>query len=93
MDGNQTLIDEIEQFCQRAGIAESTFGRQVVNDGKFVGRPSGWTRRDNDHCVACATLYVRSLAGNRIVGDFPPGGLASGAGEGRRRGTKVASRR
>ena len=41
MDGNQTLIDEIEQFCQRAGIAESTFGRQVVNDGKFVGRLRG----------------------------------------------------
>ena len=38
MDGNQTLIDEIEQFCRGAGIAESTFGRQVVNDGKFVGR-------------------------------------------------------
>ena len=38
MDDNQTLIDEIEQFCRRAGMAESTFGRQVVNDGKFVGR-------------------------------------------------------
>ncbi|MCH8182347.1 MAG: hypothetical protein IID55_04115 [Proteobacteria bacterium] len=38
MDDNQALIDEIEQFCRRAGIAESTFGRQAVNDGKFVGR-------------------------------------------------------
>lgn len=32
------LIGEIEVFCRRAGIAESTFGRRAVNDGKFVGR-------------------------------------------------------
>ena len=38
MDDNQALINEIEQFCRHAGIAESTFGRQAVNDGKFVGR-------------------------------------------------------
>lgn len=32
------LIIEIEKFCRETGIAESTFGRRVVNDGKFVGR-------------------------------------------------------
>ncbi len=32
------LIAEIEVFCRRTGIAESTFGRQAVNDGKFVVR-------------------------------------------------------
>lgn len=32
------LISEIEHFCRRKGIAESTFGRRAVNDGKFVGR-------------------------------------------------------
>ncbi len=32
------LIEEIESYCRHAGIAESTFGRQAVNDGKFVGR-------------------------------------------------------
>ena len=38
MDTQQDLIGEIEAFCRYAGIAETTFGRQVVNDGKFVGR-------------------------------------------------------
>ena len=38
MELHRGLIEEIEAYCRRAGIAESTFGRQVVNDGKFVGR-------------------------------------------------------
>ncbi len=38
MDDHHVLLDEIENFCRNRGIAESTFGRQVVNDGKFVGR-------------------------------------------------------
>lgn len=32
------LVKDIEQFCREAGIAESTFGKRAVNDGKFVGR-------------------------------------------------------
>src|SRR5215510_5714551 len=32
------LLDSIAQFCQLNGIAESTFGRRAVNDGKFVAR-------------------------------------------------------
>jgi len=32
------LIKAIETYCQQAEISESTFGRQVVNDGKFVSR-------------------------------------------------------
>ena len=38
MDDHQALIGEIEQFCRARTIAESTFGRMAVNDGKFVGR-------------------------------------------------------
>jgi len=33
-----TLLGSISQFCQRTGMAESTFGRRAVNDGKFVAR-------------------------------------------------------
>jgi hypothetical protein len=33
-----TLLDSIVRFCGRAGMAESTFGRRAVNDGKFVSR-------------------------------------------------------
>jgi hypothetical protein len=32
------LLAEIEAFCRRSGIAESTFGRQAVNDGKLCVR-------------------------------------------------------
>ena len=32
------LLDSIADFCRRTGMAESTFGRRAVNDGKFVSR-------------------------------------------------------
>jgi len=34
------LVKTIRAFCKRHGIAESTFGRHAVNDGKFVSRIS-----------------------------------------------------
>ena len=37
MDGAE-LLHEISDYCRGAGLAESTFGRLAVNDGKFVGR-------------------------------------------------------
>ncbi|MEK6245290.1 MAG: hypothetical protein AABM33_12425 [Pseudomonadota bacterium] len=33
-----TLLESISDFCRHNGIAESTFGRRAVNDGKFVAR-------------------------------------------------------
>ena len=33
-----SLLDSIAEFCRRNGVAESTFGRRAVNDGKFVSR-------------------------------------------------------
>ena len=32
------LLYSISEFCRRSGMAESTFGRRCVNDGKFVAR-------------------------------------------------------
>src|SRR5882724_10280223 len=37
-DSDGGLLDCIAEFCRRSGIAESTFGRRAVNDGKFVAR-------------------------------------------------------
>ena len=37
-DAARALLLEIEAYCRWRGIAESTFGRRAVNDGKFVGR-------------------------------------------------------
>ena len=33
-----SLLESIAAFCRNNGIAESTFGRRAVNDGKFVAR-------------------------------------------------------
>lgn len=32
------LLTRIESYCAANGMAESTFGRRVVNDGKLVDR-------------------------------------------------------
>jgi hypothetical protein len=34
----QELLQEISDYCRRAGLAESTFGRRAVNDGKLTSR-------------------------------------------------------
>ena len=36
--GGTTLLGSISDFCRKTGMAESTFGRRAVNDGKFVAR-------------------------------------------------------
>ena len=33
-----TLLESISACCRRSGMAESTFGRRAVNDGKLVSR-------------------------------------------------------
>lgn len=38
MQGAQSLLLEIEFFCRLSGMAESTFGRLAVNDGKLCMR-------------------------------------------------------
>ena len=32
------LLQEISDYCRQAGLAESTFGRRAVNDGKLTSR-------------------------------------------------------
>jgi hypothetical protein len=35
---HQELLQEISEYCRRTGLAESTFGRRAVNDGKLAAR-------------------------------------------------------
>jgi hypothetical protein len=35
---SQALLDEISEYCRRHGMAESTFGRLAINDGKLMNR-------------------------------------------------------
>jgi hypothetical protein len=34
----EEILSEITEFCRAAGMAESTFGRAAINDGKLVSR-------------------------------------------------------
>jgi len=51
-----SLIAEIEVYCRKAGVAESTFGRRAVNDGKFVGR-----LRDGKGVTTATVARVRNF--------------------------------
>src|SRR5215510_14328306 len=35
---NDAILREISDFCRQTGLAESTFGRRAVNDGKLAAR-------------------------------------------------------
>ncbi len=64
------LLDSITAYCRQAKIAESTFGRLAVNDGKFVSRlrdgsrvtPETWRR---------VTNYIANQGG-RVPGKADP---------------------
>src|SRR5271167_2777109 len=34
----QELLGQISDYCRQTGLAESTFGRRAVNDGKLANR-------------------------------------------------------
>ena len=33
---NDQILSQISEFCRQSDMAETTFGRRVVNDGKHV---------------------------------------------------------
>jgi hypothetical protein len=62
MSEQQRLLDEISDYCRRAGIAESTFGRHAINDGKFVGR-----LRDGKRVTTATVERVRRYIADHAV--------------------------
>ncbi len=64
MDDHHALLADIEAFCRIQGIAESTFGRRVVNDGKFVGR-----LRDGKGVTTATVARVRRHMSERVSGN------------------------
>ena len=59
-----SLLAEIEAFCRRSGIAESTFGRQSVNDGKLCVR----LRNGKDVTLETAAKIRGFIGGSRPQG-------------------------
>jgi len=69
-----TLLGSISSFCQQTGMAESTFGRRAVNDGKFVARLRDGARVTPETLERVNAFITRhGLAG---TGDSPPELLA-----------------
>ncbi len=67
MDVNRDLIGRIEAYCRHAGIAESTFGKRAVNDGKFVGR-----LRDGKQVTTATVAQVQQFIAGPGSGNGAP---------------------
>ncbi len=86
------LLDSIADFCRRIGMAESTFGRRAVNDGKFVARLRDGARITPEtlervstymaHHGGTAPSAPRELLALIRVADRPAASVARPTGEG-----------
>ena len=72
----QRLLTEIAEYCRSAGMAESTFGRLAVNDGKlasrlrFGGRVTTYTVDRIQQFISQHPPGSRAAA--HVAGAFPP---------------------
>src|SRR5260370_41703522 len=68
---NEEILSRISEFCRQAGMAESTFGRRAVNDGKLVHRLREGKRITIDTLDRIQAYIAASMPG----GVPPPRGL------------------
>src|SRR5512134_2730110 len=68
--GSGTLLGSISDFCRQTGMAESTFGRRAVNDGKFVSRLRDGARVTPE-TLQRVNLFI-SKNGGVAAGEAPP---------------------
>ena len=61
------LLAAIVAYCRRTGMAESTFGRRVVNDGKFVSR-----LRSGGRITTQTNDRVKAFIGGAFADDESP---------------------
>ena len=65
---SETLLDEIAEYCRRSRMAESTFGRLAVNDGKLVSRLRLGGRLTTDTAERIRAFIHRAV-------QLPPNGM------------------
>lgn len=70
-DVESELVDSIRTFCAAHGIAESTFGRLAVNDGKFVNRIAGGSRIETGTATRAYDFMKRAERGDYILRGRP----------------------
>ncbi len=73
---NEQILQEISEFCRARGLAESTFGRRAVNDGKLASRLRNGGRITTDTLERIRSFMARNAdaatARRRVLFDAPP---------------------
>ena len=76
---NEQILQEISEFCRQRGLAESTFGRRAVNDGKLASRLRNGGRITTDTLDRIRSFMARGADGTtprrRVLFDAPPSAL------------------
>jgi hypothetical protein len=62
---NDQILSQISEFCRQADMAESTFGRRAVNDGKLVHRLREGKRITIDTLERIQAYIAASMPGPR----------------------------
>ena len=80
---NEQILQEISDFCRQRGLAESTFGRRAVNDGKLASRLRNGGRITTDTLDRIRAFMASNADGEparrRILFDPPPSSSAAPA--------------
>ena len=63
VDDPGAIVKVVRAFCERYGVAESTFGRLAVNDGKLVPRISSGSRIEPETARRVAEFMARADRG------------------------------
>jgi hypothetical protein len=73
---NEQILQEISDFCRQRGLAESTFGRRAVNDGKLASRLRNGGRITTDTLERIRTFMANNTDATpgrrRVLFDPPP---------------------
>ncbi len=64
----QELLAQISDYCRQTGLAESTFGRRAVNDGKLANRLRNGGRITTDTVDRIQAFINNNRATGRIAG-------------------------
>ena len=64
---NDQLLAQISEFCRNADMAESTFGRRAVNDGKLVHR-----LREGKRITIDTLERIQAYIAAAMPGGLPP---------------------
>jgi hypothetical protein len=73
---NEQILQEISDFCRQRGLAESTFGRRAVNDGKLANRLRNGGRITTDTLERIRSFMATNADATpgrrRVLLDGPP---------------------